>query len=431
MGLRAWVYSRFMLGEAARVSEQYYREILAFDAGRPNAALAQMLQHASTHVPFYRQMRLPDAQLESFPIISKHEVRGAFNSLIADGTDRAACKEVHTSGSTGRPLVVLQDRDAHEWVRATELYFYRNMLGIDPISIPMVVFWASAPAIWGQKRDVRKRFQLWLTQTSLLGASRFTPEEMRGAIETINWRKPVVIKGYTSPLYEVAKYSRANNLRIHRPRFVYTCAETLHDYMRATIEEVFGCRAHDFYGTRETGPIAAECTAGRLHLMEFHTHTELLDGGSDLQREEKRPVLTTLRNRAMPLVRYDAGDAVRPSEGACPCGNALPTIAGISGRLMDYFVTPDGSLVWGGYYNRLLYTQGWISDYQVEQTALDEVVITFVSHPAPTDAQKRVVEEKVRLVMGEDCRVVWKHVPSLPPMPMGKRLYTVSHIRPR
>lgn len=430
MSLRVWLYNHLILGDSARISEGFYREILRFDASRATRAQEELLRHAAAHVPFYRDQGLAGAELSQYPVIHKNEVRANFDRLIADDADRASLHTAHTSGSTGSPLTVVQDATMHEWTRATELYFLRNMLGLDPVEAPSVVFWASTPSIWGQRRNLRKKLSLWLSQTSLLGASRFTAAEMRNAVDTINKRKPHLIKSYTSPLYEVARFIRLNKIRIHQPKVICTVAETLHPHMREQIEEVFGCPIRDFYGAREMGPIAGQCEHGRMHLFMFHTHTEMLNGADcqALPGTEARAILTTLHNRVMPLIRYDIQDAVVPATGECPCGNKLPSLERISGRLVDFFLAPDGSLVWGGYFNRTMASQDWIEDYQVEQMTPEELVIRFVSRTPPEQARIHDIEKKIRLVMGKHCQIEWQRLDTMPPMPKGKRLYTVSRV---
>ncbi len=433
MTLRGWLYRRLVLGAGANRDLDHRRQIAAFDPSNPNPWLRETLARAREGVPYYRDLLAPIADpvadFCSVPFLTRDLVRANYRRLMSESRDPAACVEATTGGSTGKPLTVMHDRDHKEWIRAAEGYYWREFLGVVPEEIPMVVFWASAHAIWGQRRSTAKRLTLWLTQTDLLGSSRITPAEFEEGIAAINRRRPVAIKAYASPLYQIARHVRQNNLRIHKPRLVFSLAETLHPQMRALIEEVFACPVFDFYASREVGPIAGQCRRGRMHLFPFTTHAEVLDPQNRpaAPGTEGRVVVTSLHNAAMPLIRYEIGDAAvagRP----CDCGSRLPTLERVAGRLLDYFTARDGTIVHGGYFTLLLYRLPWVDEFRVVQRAMDEVEVHFVARGAVSAADKAGVESRIRLVMGPTCAVSWHEAQTLPPTAHGKRLYTISHV---
>ncbi|GAB3494846.1 phenylacetate--CoA ligase family protein [Nocardiopsis coralliicola] len=105
--------------------------------------------------------------------------------------------------------------------------------------------------------------------------------------------------------------------------------EPLSAARKRRIEELWGCTAAVSYGNSECGSnLAGECPEGRLHLWADRYLPEILDPGTGRTAPEGRGrlVLTTLFRQAMPLVRYDTGDAVELSYGDCACGWALPVI---------------------------------------------------------------------------------------------------------
>jgi phenylacetate-CoA ligase len=436
MSLRAWAYRRFVMGDAARRDAEMQREICAFDPGAPNPHLAAIVRHAKATVPYYREVFAahadPAASFQSLPLLERDTVRGRYADLMSGERNPAECFEAHTGGSTGAALTVLQDRAHKDWVRATEEHYFREFLGVEPKETPTVVFWASASQIWGQKRGMRKRLGLWLTRTDLLGSSRITPQEMREGIDAINRRRPLVVKAYASPLFQIAKHVRAHNLRVHSPRLIVSLAETLQPHMRELVESVFGAAVFDFYGTREAGPIAGQCRRGAMHSFTFHAYPELVDANGDALAagHEGRILVTTLHNRAMPLVRYLLGDAVEAGH-PCDCGSRLPVLGRVAGRLLDYFPTRDGTLVYGGYFVKLMYENKWVDEFRIVQNTLDEVELWYVPFGDAPAADKLRAEERVRMVMGADCKVVWREVDSIPPTRHGKRMYTVSHVAER
>ena len=51
----------------------------------------------------------------------------------------------------------------------------------------------------------------------------------------------------------------------------------LRDFMRGEIEEQFNVKVYDYYGSREVGAIAGECSAGRRHVLIMNNMVEILD----------------------------------------------------------------------------------------------------------------------------------------------------------
>ena len=436
MSIRGFLQRNVWAAERHRATARLLEEIGSFDpAARPNPYLAALVRDAAANVPYYRDTLAPFADpvasFAALPLIDRQTIRREFERMRHDTPDRAGWFTTTTSGSTGMPLSVIHDTAHKNWVRATEAWHFRNMLGIDPTESPMVVFWASSEYIWGKRRSLSKTIDLWLGQTDLLGATRFTPAEMREGIEAINRRRPVVIKSYASPLYQIAKHIRANNIRIHRPRVVFSLAETMRPFMRETIEDVFGAPVRDFYGTREVGPIAGQCAHGRMHLFSFHAHLELLDdhGRPVPPGGEGRVVLTALHNRAMPLLRYEIADrAVAAPATPCPCGCPLPSIERVVGRRTDYFPTANGTLVYGGHFIKMMYDAGWVDEFRVIQPRMDVIEIHYVPARECLPDEKAFIETRVRNIMGPACAVEWHRHDALPPGPYGKHMYIISNV---
>lgn len=112
-------------------------------------------------------------------------------------------------------------------------------------------------------------------------------------------------------------------------RMIVASGEPLSEARRRRIAELWGCDVTVSYGNSECGSnLAGECPQGRLHLWADRYLPEVLDPatGQTSAQGRGRLVLTTLFRQAMPLVRYDTGDAVELSYEPCPCGWALPRV---------------------------------------------------------------------------------------------------------
>lgn len=108
-----------------------------------------------------------------------------------------------------------------------------------------------------------------------------------------------------------------------RLRAVVCAGEPVTPHRRALVEGIWGVPVLDNYGMTETGPLAMDCGARRLHPFDDLFWMEVLD---DRLEREVAPgeigqlVVTSLTRRAMPVVRYVTGDRVRRLPLDCECG---------------------------------------------------------------------------------------------------------------
>src|SRR5690606_31527741 len=98
----------------------------------------------------------------------------------------------------------------------------------------------------------------------------------------------------------------------------------------------------------EVGAISAECPAGALHVHAEVVHVEIVRDGEPAQDGEEGDILvTSLTNRAMPLVRCRVGDRGTLSHEPCPCGLPHPVLTRVVSRAADLYPAADGRLVHG------------------------------------------------------------------------------------
>jgi phenylacetate-CoA ligase len=111
---------------------------------------------------------------------------------------------------------------------------------------------------------------------------------------------------------------------------------------REAIESLWGVKVYDFYGLSDIyGANAGTCTEQNgLHLIEDHHLLEVLDIETQQpvpDGERGEMVLTTLKKRARPMIRFRTGDIVTVNREPCPCGRTHARI-GIHGRIDDMLI---------------------------------------------------------------------------------------------
>lgn len=112
---------------------------------------------------------------------------------------------------------------------------------------------------------------------------------------------------------------------------------------RNRIEELWGASVYDYYGLSDIfGSCAGMCEEKHgLHWAEDHILVEVLDpetGEPVKEGERGEMVLTTLKKRARPLIRFRTGDIVSFTNEPCRCGRTSQRLLGVHGRRDDMLI---------------------------------------------------------------------------------------------
>lgn len=140
-------------------------------------------------------------------------------------------------------------------------------------------------------------------------------------------------------------------------RAIFFAAEGYAPEWREQIEEFWGCRAIEGYGSTQLAGFgyvdchtAEEPERGLLHALEWHSLLEVVDpdsGAHVAPGEEGEILVTNLDIQASPVIRFRTGDRARyfPHD-ACSCGRPWHCIeAGTVGRYDD-MLKIRGNNVW-------------------------------------------------------------------------------------
>lgn len=404
--------------------------------------LNKLLLHAYNNVPYYHRVFKENSIVDNgivdlsnfnnMPLLNKETI-GKEELISKDHTMRKWYYN-YSGGSTGEPTKFIQDDQYTRWIEATNKYYYQEMLGIDGKIVKKIILWGSPRDLFKGTIGLKAKINSWITNTILLNSFKMTKKDMEKYIKIINSYKPDLIRGYAGSLYGLCNYIEETNSSIYSPKIVVSSAETLGEKMREQIESVFGTKLHDFYGSRETASIAGECKYGLMHMFMFNNYVEILDdqdhpveGG-----ETGKVIVTNLHNYSMPFIRYEIGDAAIPEPKKCQCGNMLPTLKKVAGRVEEQFVREDGSIVIGYFFVHLIAVTckgEQINKFQVIQEDYNKIRILIVSKEGMNGQRKKHIEEKIKVVMGKNCNVVWDFVDDIPKTKSGKYLYTKCLIR--
>jgi len=363
--------------------------------------------------------------LQDFPVLEKHDLRQCADALLASGK-ASGFRWDRTSGSTGQPLRVAHDDRFLAWNQAGQ-WRGRGWVGVRPGDRIMT--------LWGRALDHSLQRRIRPTQHILrnyrtIPAFDLSDESMDAALDLFRSFGPHLVYGYSTALYRFALRCREKGRGLRRAvaalRGIQYTAETLFDYQKRQIQEVFQCPVLSEYGCTETGAFAFECSAGGLHLSTENVVVEFLD----LEHRESVPggsvVVTVLHNRVMPLIRYRVGDMGCAVDGRCSCGRSLPLMRLLQAKEIDMIHTPDGRVVSSelfDYINLALIDRGLeaVKSFQVVQTGSQEFFVQIEGWAS--EQVTRYWEQRMREAIGETISVRFEYVSRIPPDPSGKLRY--------
>lgn len=402
--------------------------------------LRALLEHAELRVPYYRRMfaelGIEAADIRSFsdfsqlPVLSKDVIRDHRDELIREDISRDELIQHSSGGSTGVPLTFFSERSHLDWSDAGT---YRNFLQCGWQPGEMVAFF------WGDDPRIRKMSRLefearqHIRRTYQFSAFRSSPEEMNRWIRVWRRIRPAVANGYASVIANFAKHLLATDTRLPRLKGVYSTAEKLYDWQRETIEEAFGCKVYDCYGSSEVRNVSTECPRGSMHVNADYVVLEEDERDEGASEDDGRPlIVTSLINYGMPFIRYRNEDRGRVISGTCECGRGFPLMSLDISRTTDSFRLPNGRVVHGLFFVYLLYGSDGVANFQFYQPASDRIEIRIVPlggwgaerlNPLLRDIEARVHE----LAPGQ-LDVDLQLVDEIPRASSGKHRYTRSDV---
>ena len=176
------------------------------------------------------------------------------------------------------------------------------------------------------------------------------------------------VTGYTgTPSFLHTLLTKARELNTPlKIEVAFVTGEMLPPSLRSELENDFGIRVLQGYGTADLGLIAYECSEKNgLHLHP-ECIVELIDIETGLPAEQGQPgeIVATLFDQAYPLIRFATGDISSWKElGTCACGRTAPQLTGLLGRVGDA-VKVKGMFIRGTQIDGVMKTFAEVARYQ-------------------------------------------------------------------
>lgn len=389
-------------------------------------AIRDHLDWTARTIPFHRERVAPGVPLSAFPILTRADLQQHKDALRDPTRPESSLRSEASGGSTGEPVRLWRDEGSVAWAFATEV-LVEGWWGTTP--------WCRRAVLWGDDRvkegqSLRQRVEGKALGYLFLNAFAMTDERMAEFARRMERLRPDHVVGYATALDLFASFLWREARFSIRPKVVRSAAEALSADARSRIEAAFGCPVRDFYGSRESPSIAAECGAGALHVLAHGKAVEVVDdaGSPCPPHRPGRLLVTDLTNRAFGLVRYENGDVASwaDEDRPCPCGCPYPRLERVWGRTSDFVTLPSGERVHGEWFTHLFYGRDRVTRFQVRQRALDRVEVLTVGEATEADLSPVLAAMRGRL--GPAVAVVWQRVDDIATTPSGKHRFTVSDV---
>jgi phenylacetate-CoA ligase len=381
----------------------------------------RMLRHAYDRSPYYRT-KLDEAgvspeeirdrsDLSRIPVTKRADLLEPDRLLAADQNLRTM-RTSFSSGATGESARTYFDVEA--WIHGKFLLKLRARLacGVRP-SDRIAVFQADP-----SPNSTLRRALLRLVSFPI-------GDPVAGTLRELRRYRPTVLYGPPSYLRRLADVGGGDL----RPRLIFTSGETL-EGSRESIEVSFGAVVLDTYGSTELKEIAWECPerAGH-HVNADWLLVETIEGDPATGRDGD-VVVTSLYNFGMPLIRYKLGDTGRLLETSCPCGRTLPLMAPRFGRIVDYFLLEDETLVSPYSLINPVEVVPGVKQFQIVQETTRRALVRVVPGAGFGDQSRdRIRSALAPILRGMEVGV--DSVETIEPGPGGKHRIVTSRVRGR
>ncbi|TFH65907.1 MAG: phenylacetate--CoA ligase family protein [Candidatus Zixiibacteriota bacterium] len=388
-----------------------------------------LLLHAQANVPYYRDLfksiglDMRDIKsLEDFsqiPILSKETLQNNIEQLQASNFKSYKPLRTQTSGTTSQMTVLYRSR-YQETFRKAVVWRFHSQHGHNFRDRWVVI----ACRNFDPKSPVCEYNHL---ENCLLINTYHIIRGCRDEIlDAIRDFQPTMIWTHPSPLAILAEYALSKGIQPIRVPVVATFAEKIYPHVRKVLQEVFPGKYVDYFANRENSFASWGNSDDRFYEISEYCHMEVARRWPDGVTGDL--ITTSLHNYAVPLIRYDPGDIVKWC-GYQNSNTPYPMIELLGGRGKDVLVTHDGLTV--PYFLAYIDAKNFnkLRKYQIEQVALDEVILRVV----PKDNYIRQQDEPLLLEyasesLGNKFRIRLEYVDDIPLTDGGKYRPVVSKL---
>jgi phenylacetate-CoA ligase len=373
------------LTKILRLSEAQYATFL-------ETKKQEILEFHCNNNPYYTGLvgDVSVAKWEEIPVMRKIHFQKPLEERLSKGYTKKNVYINKTSGSSGDPLVFAKDKFCHALIWANIMRRF-DWYGIDFNHSLQARFYGMPLDFIANKK---LRFKDFLSHRYRFNIFDFSDAAMGRMLKKFQNTKFDYINGYTNSIVLLAKFLKSKQLFLSdicpSLKVCIVTSEMLFEDDKKLLQERFNIPIINEYGSAELDIIALESPENVWKVNSETLFVEILDENDCVlpYGQEGRIVVTSLYNKAHPMIRYEVGDI-----GVLDEKSTLqhPILKKLIGRTNDVAVLPSGKkspgMTFYSITKKLFDDDGNVKEFVITQTKTDTFEIDYVSANELTEGE--------------------------------------------
>jgi phenylacetate-CoA ligase len=228
---------------------------------------------------------------------------------------------------------------------------------------------------------------------------------------------------------------KKNNIKTFDSLKLIICgAETLYDWQKHFLEDIFKCRISQSYGHAEQAGLANTCEKSNyFHFFPDYGYVEFIGNNGKPVEKENEPceiVVTGFKNEIFPIIRYKTDDRCVYTTTKCSCNRNFLLTKKIQGRWSsgDFLISDEGRLVSITAMNMHSDVFDNVNQFQFFQDKKGKVIFKIVKQKSYTEKDTKKIEFELQKKLGKGFDLIIEFVKEIPKTPRGKQKFLIQKI---
>ena len=265
---------------------------------------------------------------EDIPIITKDDLKKYYPEVKSEVYNYSA-----SGGSTNVPFKYPASKESALNIWPAHWLMYEMCGGHPYDNMLMLMAYGNA------KKTLTKKVYHGLSNFHTFNAFTMTEEQMYEMCDCIHKKHLRFIYGYSSAINQFLRFLKDKNIKLQL-KGIFTTSDNRIMSSYSLAREYCNCEVYNQYGAHDGDVFTFECKEHNgLHILHDMCTMEIVNHNI---------IVTAVKNRAFPFIRYKVGDIAEGEElitEKCKCGRTLFRLKGISGRNTYFIQDSDGNEV--------------------------------------------------------------------------------------
>lgn len=361
--------------------------------------------------------------LRMIPFLTKEIVQEQRESLKATNYPSSSFELMNTGGSTGFPMDFYVEKG--RW-HARLMAFTKIMNE-----------WADVHLLdrcaFITGRDTPWKYQLF-GRVLVLSSYYMSEKNLPIYIEKIKKLKPTYFLTYPSAISILASYMNDHSIeKFPTVKTIICHGETLYEWQRKLVEEIFRVRVHDQYGNREQTALGSTCECSNFYHMfpEFGVLELIDEEGNRVTTEDGigEIVGTGFHTGHFPFLRYRTGDLGVYTSQVCSCGRNYPLLKRIEGRILDVVVSKKKRVMpFTRIQHLVVNVTRNVKECQFYQDTEGEIVLRIVQKEQYSQNDTDAIQQRFQQLFGDEFDLCITFVDAIPRTKRGKYKFLIQQL---